>query len=98
MTEVAPRGTPERRQQDAAMIREPEEWPRWPQLPLKRSRDGFTELGVMFAVKEWLDTPTVFLGGMNEFRGETFTEAVAGHERKEYLDLDGLLDDGWTVD
>ena len=71
-------------------------WPLWPVLPVKQ-RDGMKQprLGVMreaaFGVK-----PVVYLTNLYELG--TGLVDFNKIEKIEYLDFEGLVDDGWVVD
>jgi hypothetical protein len=78
------------REREMAMMTGPNQWPLWPILPLKNRGPEWPELG--FLREESFDTPirpVVFIGSIFEP-----DKAVP----KEYLDFDGILDDGWIVD
>jgi hypothetical protein len=85
-------GTPERRQQDKDMILNPDNWPMWPRLPLKRTPQGDRpNCGFVFNGSTHDDAvqPIVYLALI-------FSNVV--DEKLVYQDIDALLDDGWTVD
>lgn len=85
---------------DRKFVSDPEEWPRWPLLPVKR-RDGdqFHQhgyCGFMFADGR----PRVYLGYMYELGAgypKTWGEALSKYKAVEYADVDALLS-VWTVD
>jgi hypothetical protein len=85
-------GTALRRDQDKKMILSPDRWPIWPKLPLKRygqEKDhGFVFNG---SLDDDNTKPIVYLATVFHAVDED-TETI------EYEDIDGLLDDGWTVD
>lgn len=86
---IHPPGTPERRAQDREMILTPDNWPIWPNLPLKRV--GKWEHG--FLKNTSLSDDTV---EMRVYLGTVF--GGPGGSFVDYEDVDALLDDKWTVD
>lgn len=88
----------QKQQKSLAFMNDPGEWPRWPILPVKRhDANGFTETGLMFAVEEVRFT--VYRGNMFTLPGPRISDAIAACEViKEYIDLEGVIDDGWIVD
>jgi len=85
---------------DRGMILDPEFWPRWPLLPVKRyPKAGGMECGFLVAAENvrW----TVFLEsiyGLAKY-GQSLKEVAEKIPNKiEYADLDALLADGWIVD
>lgn len=80
---------------DEEMMQSPEKWPLWPVLPVKQ-RNGMSSsrLGIMregaFGVK-----PVVYLVTLYEVKtGQSWDDL----EKFEYLDFEGVVDDGWVVD
>jgi hypothetical protein len=74
-------------------------WPRWPWLPVKRTRDGLLEVGLLMW-NAWDEdanrNATVYLANMIEVGlGTVKLEDV---EVKKYDDLYAMLDDGWVGD
>jgi hypothetical protein len=74
---------------DKSMILHPDEWPRWPILPVKRylKEAQNIELGVMMAGQ----STTIYLTDM-------FDLNMSSAKRKVYGTLDDLLADSWVVD
>jgi hypothetical protein len=78
---------------DLAMMRDPDRWPVWPQLPIKRNKDGAPlELGRLLntSLKDDTVAPIVRLG--------TIFEPWSNAETIEYPDLEAVVADGWIVD
>jgi hypothetical protein len=81
---------------------DPNQWPNWPVLPVKRydgtKPSGFPECAVMVACEGLLTT--VFMANMYGLVGESVGAMIRDLEvkRVEYADIDALLDDGWRVD
>lgn len=74
------------------MMKNPSEWPRWPVLPVKRRHsNGAVQVGLMLEVEDGVH-PTVYQCSMFQLRD------LKNAEKIEYLDFEGLLDDGWVVD
>ncbi len=77
---------------DREFIQNPNAWPNWPILPMKRANEGepgafpicgFIRLGV---------NTTIHLGSIHDNIDSNQVE------KKEYSSLDELFDDGWVVD
>jgi hypothetical protein len=77
---------------DKAFILQPNNWPMWPFLTLKRY-NAQNELQVGFLVDAASERNTVFLGNLFTTKGQT-----DGLEKIRYICLDALLSDGWKVD
>lgn len=79
---------------DAAMMKSPERWPRWPMLPLKHRTDrvacGFPRTGMLFATGKAI----VFECNLFDF-GPDFT--MEGVPRHEYPSIEAIADE-WEVD
>ena len=75
---------------DLEMMSSPNDWPRWPQLPLKRWRDGEMDCGV---IVEWASgvRPIIYLKNL-------FQNFAADTPTVEYPSLEALVADGWVVD
>lgn len=77
--------------QDLQMMQDPDEWPLWPQLPLKRrseySHDGIRS-GFLVAIPTL--RPVVYLGPVGT--------VVENRKTIEYSNFGELLEDGWVVD
>lgn len=79
------------REHDLSMMRDPNAWPQWPILPLKRSTpDDPLDCGFIAEQEEII----VYHGTMFEVK-----EAVADTSRHlRYSTWDEVYDDGWRVD
>lgn len=86
----------DRTNDDRAFIERPDQWPRWPWLPLKRKNSELADknLGVLIAngAKDY----TVY--HVNLFDLPMPIERFKASPRTTYLTLDALLADGWRVD
>lgn len=84
----------ERELSDAEFIRNPDNWPRWPILPVVK-RDSSRQIGI---VAHFSDDGTIgglkywFYPGMNMF------EFDASGKREELTDIDKFVGEGWRVD
>jgi hypothetical protein len=89
-TKIASFGTPERREQDLAMMKSPNDWPIWPKLPLKRP--GHDEHGYLIntSVKDDTVEPKVYMRFIFQEHEPTAF--------REYESLEAVVSDGWTVD
>lgn len=74
-----------------SMMYSPDDWPRWPALPLKRSRkNSFPEIGFILESK---DQPyRVYLGSIY---GES---SLQDHSYMDYDSYEAIVEDGWIVD
>ncbi len=82
---------------DRGMISQPDYWPRWPYLPLKRSVPGQSWPDVGFVVSDSLKGPlpepvTVYIGNVLE------RVKLADREQVVYPTIDSLVESGWIVD
>jgi hypothetical protein len=98
-------GTRERRDLDKQMIKNPKDWPQWPILPIKRS-GHFSDPDNMGFGLITPDYPTVVIH-LLLFQVDKINLVIhqlahdgeiTGAKTTQYQDIDGLLDDGWTVD
>lgn len=86
------------RQKHKEMVEDPERWPRWPLLPVKK-RESFLESGYLVACEGRMTT--VVLGNMYgvpkqvKCLGDFFSGILPV---KVYDSVDAMLDDGWIVD
>jgi hypothetical protein len=77
---------------DKGFILDPNQWPSWPFLPLKRSTDHWPETGFMMEGKFTIYVLNMFsLSSMNEVE-------FANCKKYEYPNVDALLADRWIVD
>ena len=85
--------TPEELQEELKMMQNPDNWPMWPQLPIKRRQEGAQgQIGVLLETDFSMPIkPTVYLKNL----WNSDIEEVEKIKYKEWLDL---LDDGWVVD
>ena len=67
------------------MMRSPDLWPRWPYLPIKRSRGHDVECKVLVAT----NPPTII---------DTNLWMITGQEERTVVDPEQLVADGWEVD
>ena len=76
---------------------DPSKWPVWPQLPLKRVRNGILECGRLIeepgSFKIPVIRPIVYLGTIFEKVPYLDTE-----QQIEYQDLWAVFDDDWRID
>lgn len=83
---------------DLAMVQDPNSWPRWPILPVKRPVKGsFPECGSLFADGK----PAIYRIGLYQLGdkpGTTYAEKFAGVERLEFPSFEAMLAAGWEVD
>jgi hypothetical protein len=82
------------------MMENPDLWPVWPVLPVKRHTNdsSWPETGVIMAVKDWMTTVCIL--NMFSIPSGTSVLEVRKMASKEYMydSVDALLDDGWVVD
>lgn len=75
--------------QDLEMMQDPDEWPLWPQLPLKKRSDWpQPRAGFLVAIPEL--KPIVFIGVVGTVKQD--------RPRIEYSSFGELVEDGWLVD
>lgn len=93
------KATHDRHLHDRNFIANPDNWPCWPFLPVKR-RDNSLEngnLGVLLSTAEHkAGKMIVYLAYM--FDWPQTPEGVKSIKRIEYASVDDLLADGWMVD
>lgn len=81
------------REKDIEMMSNPENWPRWPRLPIKRSDptgNHQVEIGVMLALEGHLTMV---------FKTNMFAKIDhATTDKYVYSDYEAIADDGWVVD
>ena len=79
-------------------LKDPDRWPLWPLLPIKRSRPKQgPECALMFASGK----PEVIFGdlyALDSRPGESYSEKFAGLQRKEYPTFEAMVADGWRPD
>lgn len=82
----------QRMSQDKQMILNPDRWPQWPCLPLKRyGKDRDVEIGVLTHDDDYVRG--VYVVSMTNLFSNT-----PPAEFKTYNNVDELLVDGWEVD
>lgn len=84
---------------DASMIDDPDQWPCWPFLPIKRKNNSLEDknLGVLLATQEHADGKRIVYHGCL-FGWPKTSEAVKALPTTEYESTQQLLADGWIVD
>lgn len=70
---------------------DPDTWPRWPVLPVKKPTQPHFTLG--YCVDQ-LDCP----GPIEVYEGDCWAPAVEDKVIATYPDWQAMADDGWTVD
>ncbi len=79
------------RADDELMMTTPDEWPRWPWLPLRKT-PGWT-VGAMFGAPEPDGSIQIWL--VNIF--DPLLDSLAGKEMEEYASPKEACDAGWRV-
>lgn len=77
---------------DALMLTTPNEWPRWPYLPLKKS---ISEVGFCYGDPPEDGRIVVYLGNMMD---PMLGSAGGTRKSKTYASANACVDDGWKVD
>jgi hypothetical protein len=90
-------------ERDLEMIENPNRWPNWPVLPVKRPRlkddTGFPQLGVIFEVPAQRYTVHVLNMIMfAEAPADQHEKLLREAEKFAYPDAAAMLADGWVVD
>ncbi len=84
---------------DRGMIRDPDFWPVWPFLPLKRStgKGGLPDTGFLVseAAKGQLPEPVTLYLGLLPMYDKT---PLAERQTQVFATIDDLVDAGWVVD
>ncbi len=80
------------KEEELAMMAQPDRWPAWPRLPLKR-RDRKPNLGYLLETSEVL--AVVYLRNVFDDRAVDPGSEVP---TMEYGSLEAMVDDGWVVD
>lgn len=84
---------------DLKMMQDPNLWPAWPRLPMKRYPDGPMETGVLIenmAAYEYLWMPGV--SALEHISGEMIRREAIRFRRDNVAKLQEILDDGWMID
>lgn len=85
----------DRAKKSLEFMRDPMQWP-YLALPVKRYVDrggaGGVEVGVMFDERPRVYTVNMY--ELKEYNGKPVDEIP----HKDYIDLEGVVDDGWVVD
>ncbi len=79
---------------DLQMMQNPDKWPQWPYLPVKRwVKDRQTpDLAIMSVTGESASKPIVYFKNMFD------SKALIRTKHLEYASFEELLNDGWVVD
>lgn len=94
----------EAREKDRKFMQNPNQWPNWPVLPVKRYTPGAVGPGCGFILAVENHMTVVFDGMIFDPRAtEAATGAIQARDlstvpHHKYDDVDALLDDGWMVD
>jgi hypothetical protein len=78
------------KKRDVQYLSDSTQWQRWPMCPVKRTRDGECECGIVL-----MDAPTVYkvnmfmIGSIDDFDD---------CEKEEFASMEDLVDAGWQVD
>jgi len=85
----------QRAEKDRDFMQTPNAWPQWPMLPVKRVVNGQMQVGTMMETSDSSPgvQPVVYLKNMYQ-RYPLWHEV----EKLEYIDFEGVTDDGWKVD
>lgn len=81
------------------MMQNPDDWPVWPVLPVKRrNSDGssWPELGLMVAIHEY--RYRVYHATIPELRQGPLAPQLATIDSTVYTDAEAIVDAGWRVD
>jgi hypothetical protein len=77
-----------------AMMQEPNRWPKWPVLPVKRRHDkGGPECGLMIEGR-----PTVYIANMFTLTPGALMPQLETTQSFGYPSYNDLVNDGWIVD
>ena len=78
---------------DLQFMRNPDKWPNWPLLPLKKKGDFHCQYAF---ITEQVGPPFyLYEGSIYEPK---VTSSLQSLPKKAYLTLQAILDDGWEVD
>lgn len=86
----------ERRAEDVRMIRTPNNWPRWPLLPVKRASKQPGAMPECAILTE--DAVGFRLYDANMFEIAAHNKKLTDAPFKPYPTAEAVVDDGWTVD
>lgn len=78
---------------DLDMVKDPDRWPQWPILPLKRG-DQNEEIGFLVAS----GIPTVYLKNIWALKPGPMRDQLEGVSNLGYSTFEELISDGWRVD
>lgn len=88
-----------RREEDQALILDPDQWPNWPILPIKRRVEGESWPELAFINGIGANEPKLMVIFENMHRYSEMTNEQRKACRIEVYDgVNSLLDDGWMVD
>ena len=77
---------------DKEFIEDPNLWPYWPLLPMKRHNGVDFQCGLVLQ-----NRPTVVLLGVNIYASDR-AELLERAPRQSYASIDDMLADGWQID
>lgn len=81
---------------DAQMIRDPDRWPAWPFLPLKRRDNSLESKNLAVLCADGKDTYTLY--HVYLFDLPKSPEGWKNSPQTTYASIEALLQDGWIVD
>lgn len=92
--------TPERRSKELAMMQDPDRWPKWPHLPMKKYSTTPGAFPEKFGYLIDVDTDASTAGGsvkpiLYTYPGEP---VPVGTVIEQFKTFEELLDAGWVVD
>jgi len=83
--------------QEVALISNPDKWPLWPFLPMKRLGHVFSREGHGFLHNNRMRGPhtdaTIYMGHLSDVDGP-----IKDRETKKYDSIEAMVRDGWVVD
>lgn len=81
------------------MMKEPERWPLYSVLAMKRSNSGELTIDEGFAIMVAYDPLAVYKIGVGRLTpGSLLKTQLVGVPRLEYASYEDIYDDGWRVD
>jgi len=84
----------EKKPDHASMIRSPENWPRWPVLPVKRPAEFGWQIGTIVANEKVYNRQ----GPIKIFLASMFEDVTTDTPHREYANAEAAVKDGWIVD
>ena len=83
---------------DLEMMKQPDYWPRWPLLPVKRRvKHSSPDTGLLFANGKPI-IYTVNMFQLDDLPGKTWGEKLANGEKIEFTSFEEMVAAGWEVD